>query len=129
MNGPASLLFTFLLIADLPFSFFAFGVMFTSTTYGGVAFVLWGIGGTLWWHLLGRAIDAVIRRIRGKSADAEPLIDSSQSDATVTPALFITNIAIRTCAGKEHTKSPSSLATTRRPICTAFPVDPSFPCV
>ena len=86
MNGPASLPFTILLIADLPFSFFAFGVMFTSTTYGGIAFALWGIGGTLWSHLLGRVIDALIRRIRGRSAGAQPLIDPFQSDATVAPA-------------------------------------------
>ena len=85
MNGPAKLPFTILLIADIPFSFFAFGVMFASTTYGGIAFALWGIGGTLWWHLLGRAIDTLIRRIRSRSTGAKPLIDPSQSDAIVTP--------------------------------------------
>jgi Tol biopolymer transport system component len=85
MNGPARLPFDILLIADLPFSFFAFGVIFSSTTYGSIAFALWGIVGTLWWHLLGRAIDALIRRIRGNSSGAKPLIDPSQSGATVTP--------------------------------------------
>jgi Tol biopolymer transport system component len=83
-NGPAGLLFFILMIADLPFSLFAFGVMFTSTTYGWIAFALWGVVGTLWWYLLGRAIDALIRRIKGDFADAEPLIDPSESHATVT---------------------------------------------
>jgi hypothetical protein len=63
LNGPSRLPFGILLIADLPFSIFAFAVLFTSTKYGGIAVVLWGIVGTLWWYLLGRAIDALIRRV------------------------------------------------------------------
>jgi hypothetical protein len=62
LNGPSRLPFGILLIADLPFSIYAFGVMFTSTAYGDIAFALWGVVGTLWWHLLGRVIDALIRR-------------------------------------------------------------------
>jgi hypothetical protein len=65
MNGPARLPFDILMIADLPFSIFAFGVMFSGSEYGIIALVLWGVVGTLWWHLLGRAIDALIHRIRG----------------------------------------------------------------
>ena len=56
--------FGILVIADLPFSIIAFGVMFTSWAYGDLAFAMWGVVGTLWWHLLGRGIDALIRRIR-----------------------------------------------------------------
>ncbi len=78
MNGPSGLPFGILLIADLPFSIIAFGVMFTSAAYGDIAFALWGVIGTLWWHLLGRAIDALIRRIRRNSADSKPRIHPSQ---------------------------------------------------
>jgi hypothetical protein len=62
LNGPSRLPFGILLIADMPFSIMAFGVMLTSAAYGDIACALWGVVGTLWWHLLGRAIDALIRR-------------------------------------------------------------------
>ena len=64
LNGTSRLPYGILLIADMPFSIIAFGVMFTSAKYGDIAFALWGVVGTLWWHLLGRMIDALIRRIK-----------------------------------------------------------------
>jgi len=72
MNGPARLPFDILLIADLPFSFIAFSVIFASDAKAGIAFALWGVVGTLWWYLLGRVIDALIRRFRGNSASRVP---------------------------------------------------------
>ena len=72
MNGPSGLPFAILLVADLPFSLLAFGIAFTSEAKAGIAFVLWGVVGTLWWYLLGCAVDALIRRFRGNSADERP---------------------------------------------------------
>ena len=72
MGGPSGLPFAILLIADLPFSFIAFSVIFASDAKAGIAFVLWGVVGTLWWYLLGRVIDALIRRFRGNSASRVP---------------------------------------------------------
>jgi Tol biopolymer transport system component len=67
-DGPSALLFVILLIADLPISFVAFGVMFTSSEWGSVAAVLWGVLGTLWWFAIGFAIDARIRSYRENRA-------------------------------------------------------------
>jgi hypothetical protein len=75
MGGPSRLPFAILLIADLPFSIIAFGFAFTSEANAGIAFVLWGVVGTLWWYLLGRVIDALIRRFRGNSAGGRPISD------------------------------------------------------
>jgi hypothetical protein len=66
MDGPSALPFAILFIADLPISFVAFGVMFTSSENGTLAAVLWGVFGTLWWFLIGLAIDARIRSFRKK---------------------------------------------------------------
>jgi Tol biopolymer transport system component len=63
-NGPSALPFFVLFIADLPISFIAFGVMFTSVKYGLVAAIAWGVFGTLWWYVIGRSIDARIRNFR-----------------------------------------------------------------
>jgi len=70
-DGPSRALFVILLVADLPVSFPAFGVMFTSTRYGVVAATLWGILGTGWWFLIGTAIDARIHSYREKRAWAK----------------------------------------------------------
>ena len=64
MNGPSALPFVILFIADLPISLVAFGVMFTSSEKGMIAAALWGVLGTLWWFLIGFAIDARIRSYR-----------------------------------------------------------------
>ena len=56
--------FAVIMVADLPFSLFAFGVMFQGGRDGTIAFVALGLGGTLWWYLLGLAVDALIRRFR-----------------------------------------------------------------
>lgn len=63
-EGLSGVLLGILMIADLPFSIVAFGVMFSGGKDGTIAVVAWGIGGTLWWHLLGRGIDALRRRRR-----------------------------------------------------------------
>lgn len=65
-DGPSAFLFFLLHIADLPISFPAFAVMFTSSEMGTVAAVLWGIFATLWWFAIGFAIDARIRNYRMK---------------------------------------------------------------
>jgi Tol biopolymer transport system component len=78
-NGPSNLPFVILLIADLPISLIAFGVMFTSAEMGPVAAVLWGVLGTLWWFAIGFAIDARIRRSRENRATGTAL-----SPATIT---------------------------------------------
>jgi hypothetical protein len=58
----SSVVFAILMIVDLPFSIVAFGVMFGGGRNEIIAFIAWGIGGTLWWHLIGRGIDALRRR-------------------------------------------------------------------
>jgi hypothetical protein len=57
-----SVVFATLMIVDLPFSLVALGVMFGGGRNEIIAFIAWGIGGTLWWHLIGRGIDALRRR-------------------------------------------------------------------
>ena len=68
-EGPSGLLLTILLIVDLPFSIVAFGVMFGGGRDGTIALIGWGVGCTLWWHLLGRGIDALGRRGRRKPGE------------------------------------------------------------
>jgi hypothetical protein len=58
----SSVVFAILMIVDLPFSIVAFGVMFGGGRNETIAFIAWGIGGTLWWHLLGRGIDVLRSR-------------------------------------------------------------------
>jgi len=45
---------------DLPFSAFAFAILFTRSESGWIAAALtgWAVIGTLWWYVLGSAIDA-----------------------------------------------------------------------
>jgi Tol biopolymer transport system component len=66
MDGLSALPFLILFVADLPISFVAFGVLFTSTKWSPVTAVLWGALGTLWWYAIGYAIDARIRNYRKK---------------------------------------------------------------
>jgi len=68
MDGPSVLPFAILFFADLPISFVAFGVMFTSIEKGMVAAALWGVLGTLWWFAIGIAIDARVRSWRENRA-------------------------------------------------------------
>lgn len=63
LDGPAMLPFAILFFGDLPFSAFAFAVMFTNDKNGWIAWCLWGIVGTVWWYLLGVSIEAWIRRL------------------------------------------------------------------
>jgi hypothetical protein len=65
-EGLSGLIFASLMIVDLPFSIIAFGVMFGGGRDGTIAVAAWGIGCTLWWHLLGRGIDAWGRRRRSQ---------------------------------------------------------------
>jgi WD40-like Beta Propeller Repeat len=88
LDGPAALPFAILFLADLPFSAFAFGVMFTSESNGPIAFALWGVIGTVWWHLLGRAIDARRHRIRGDSAESDTFVDRSEHHPSAAPARY-----------------------------------------
>jgi len=77
LNGPSALPFAILFVADLPLSLFAFGAMFASSEKGMVAAILWGVLGTLWWFLIGFAIDARIRSRRKKRA-----VETQQVPAT-----------------------------------------------
>jgi hypothetical protein len=61
-EGLSGLLLAILMIVDLPFSIVAFAVMFGGGREGTIAVVAWGLGGTLWWYLLGLALGALIRR-------------------------------------------------------------------
>lgn len=61
-EGLTGLFFAILMIVDLPFSIVAFGVMFGGGRDGTIAVIAWGLGGTIWWCLLGLALDAWIRR-------------------------------------------------------------------
>ena len=61
-EGLSGVLFAILMIVDLPFSIVAFGIMFGGGRDGTIAAMAWGAGGTLWWYLLGLALDALIRR-------------------------------------------------------------------
>jgi hypothetical protein len=65
-NGPSGLLLAILIVVDLPFSIVAWGVMFQGGSDGTIAVIAWGIGGTLWWNLLGLGIDALVSRSRRK---------------------------------------------------------------
>jgi Tol biopolymer transport system component len=68
MDGPAALPFFVLFFADLPISFPAFAAMFVSAERGMIAAVFWGVLGTLWWFLIGFAIDTRLRNY-GKKRD------------------------------------------------------------
>lgn len=93
MDGISAGPFLVLLIADIPISIVAFGVLFTSSTYGPLAVVLWGVIGTFWWYLLGRSIHAWLRRFRNKHGNAAegslPPNDSERSSSTA-PSVAMT---------------------------------------
>jgi hypothetical protein len=59
LNGPAKIPFGIVFVADLPFSAFAFSVMFFSEEYGWFAFAIWGVLGTAWWYFLGMSFEAL----------------------------------------------------------------------
>ena len=61
-EGFTGLFFDILSIVDFPFSFVAFGIMFNGGRYATTAVIAWGLGGTLWWYLLGLGLDSLIRR-------------------------------------------------------------------
>jgi len=90
-NGPSNFPFVVLLIADLPISLIACGVMFTSAAMGPLAAVLWGVLGTLWWFAIGFAIDARIRSYR----------ESRATGMTLFPATIAANSAASHSSRKE----------------------------
>jgi len=61
-EGLSGVFLAILMIVDLPFSIIAFGAMFGGGRDGTIAVVVWGVGGTLWWYLIGLALDAWTRR-------------------------------------------------------------------
>ena len=79
-NGPSAVPFVILIVADLPISFVAFGFLLTSVKFGGVAALLWGFLGTLWWYLIGLVIDGRIRSYR------ETLVRKFQQGPTAAEA-------------------------------------------
>jgi len=81
LNGPSALPFAILFVADLPLSLVAFGVMFSSDEKGMVAAVLWGVLGTLWWFLIGFAIDARSRKKRVVETEQVPANATANSEA------------------------------------------------
>jgi hypothetical protein len=64
LQGPAAVPFYVLFLADFPISAFAAGVMFTSTDLFPTAWAIWGIIGTAWWYVLGRALEKQSRSVR-----------------------------------------------------------------
>src|SRR5580693_4090707 len=60
----AGVLFAILWRVDLPFSTAALGFMFGGGRNVIIAVIAWGVGCTLWWHVLGRGMDALVRRFR-----------------------------------------------------------------
>jgi Tol biopolymer transport system component len=75
LDGLSFLPFIILFVVDLPISFIVFGVMFTSTKWGPIAGMVWGVLGTLWWYGIGYAIDTRIRNYRmkrGKETETVP---------------------------------------------------------
>ncbi len=85
MDGPSALPFFILFIADLPISIVAFGAMFTSTANGTLAAVCWGVLGTLWWFLIGLAIDARFPEKHGKRVEQRPSANGSVQLAPTIP--------------------------------------------
>jgi hypothetical protein len=63
LDGPAGVVVSLLLIADLPISLFAFSAMWDGKWLFGL--LLWGIGGSMLWLLWG----SVIRRVREAHKD------------------------------------------------------------
>jgi hypothetical protein len=84
MDGPAGFLFLILFIADLPISFIAFAVMFTSSERGPITAVLWGILGTLWWFAIGIAIEARVRSHRQNRATRTGLFPAAATAESVS---------------------------------------------
>jgi hypothetical protein len=56
-DGPSRFPFAIIFVADLPFSAFFFGIIFTSSERFAYAVAAWGVVGTLWWWFLGNLID------------------------------------------------------------------------
>jgi len=83
LDGPSAFLFVILFVADLPISFIAFSVMFTSSEMGPIAAVLWGVLGTLWWYVIGIAIDARIRSYRANRAPGTELFPATSTAKSV----------------------------------------------
>jgi Tol biopolymer transport system component len=82
-NGPSAVPFVILLIADLPISFVASAIMFTSSMLGPVAALLWGVLGTLWWYAIGRAVDARIRNYQYDRAMGTGLFPKTSTPSSV----------------------------------------------
>lgn len=66
-EGLTGVFFGVLMIVDLPFSIFAFGIMFGGGRDGAIALIAWIVGCTIWWFLLGWAFDAWLRRRRSRA--------------------------------------------------------------
>jgi hypothetical protein len=61
----AVVLFEILWRVDWPFSIVVFGIMYEGGRGAMIAVIVWwGVGCTLWWHVLGRGMDALVRRFR-----------------------------------------------------------------
>jgi Tol biopolymer transport system component len=83
LNGPSAGPFVVILIADLPISFVAFAVMFTSASLGMVAAIVWGVLGTLWWFAIGIAIDRRVRSYRENRAGPTTLFSATTAASPV----------------------------------------------
>ncbi len=86
LNGPSAVPFVVLLVADLPISFVAFAVMFTSASLGTVAAIAWGVLGTLWWFAIGIAIDRGVRSYRENRAGPTMLFSATTTANHVIPS-------------------------------------------
>jgi hypothetical protein len=112
-NGPAAIPFVVLLIADLPISVIAFAVMFTSISMGPIAAVAWGVLGTLWWFVIGIAVDRRLRSYREDRAGppkltaptiaASPAIPDSRKELLIAASVVLVMVVVSVAAKWNHT--------------------------
>ena len=113
-DGPSAFPFLILFFADLPISFIAFGVMFTSVSMGTVAAVAWGILGTAWWFAIGGAIDRGIRSYREKRAAPPQLFSPTAAASASIPnrgkeiliALSVVSVLVLLSVAAKWNRSP-----------------------
>jgi hypothetical protein len=62
LEGPTSLPFVVLWLADIPISLIASERLWFHAEHARLVWALWGVIGTIWWYFLGISIEAWIRR-------------------------------------------------------------------
>jgi hypothetical protein len=70
-HGSLGLLFTYVLVADLPISIVTYAVVMVYPVLGFIWILL---AGTAWWHLLGRGLEALISKVTNRNESAPRLL-------------------------------------------------------